>query len=117
MFHAVLLYSDIPNPEGVPSGWPAEVRDLGESVVLPTDGRPWRLMTSAQLQTQFDANQTAKDTWQAAKDNAAMIAEAQRATAIELARTNLSANLIMFDSLTDSQRIALIKDLIIVSQV
>lgn len=48
-----LLYSDCTDTkeyaEGIPLEWVAECRELGDSTVLPNDGRPWKLMTLEEL--------------------------------------------------------------------
>lgn len=63
----VLLYSDAPNPTGIPGGWPAQVQpaDAGSQ----ERGAPWIRMTDEQLETQKSSNQSAYETWQALKES------------------------------------------------
>lgn len=59
----VLLYSDVPNPTGIPGGWPAQVQPADEG--SQERGAPWIRMMDAQLDAQKSSNQAAYDAWQA----------------------------------------------------
>lgn len=61
---AVLLYEHTTNPLGVPTVWPAEVRELGESVTLP--GVNWLLMTVGEYNAYLDLHRATYLVWYAA---------------------------------------------------
>lgn len=58
----VLLYSDVPNPTGIPGGWPAQVQPAAEG--SQERGTPWIRMTDSQLDAQKASNQAAYEAWQ-----------------------------------------------------
>lgn len=59
---AVKLYQDeISKPSGIPNDWPSEVRELGESIVLPPG--PFILMTEADYASYRATRQSAYNAW------------------------------------------------------
>lgn len=63
----VLLYSDAPNPTGIPGGWPAQVQPAEAG--SQERGSPWLRMTDAQLAAQKTSNQAAYDAWKALNES------------------------------------------------
>lgn len=50
-------------PPGMPSEWPCEVRELGQSQTLPDDGHVWTLMTPSELVSHMAQYQDEYDEW------------------------------------------------------
>lgn len=63
---AVLLAKDTPNLEQMPGEWPVECRELGDSTILPNDGKAWILMTYEELKAWQLTYIDAKNIWNAA---------------------------------------------------
>jgi len=68
MNHAVLLYKDTSNPQGIPGEWPCETQPLGTGTTLPKDGRNWQLMTDAELTARLEQYAPDKETWNQARE-------------------------------------------------
>ena len=62
MNFAVLTYEFVSDkPAGIPDVWPAEIKNLGDSIELPGDD--WVLMTESEYNTYFETHIGTYNTW------------------------------------------------------
>lgn len=109
----VLLYQHAPNPDGVPTNWPAKVQPLPEGTP-PALRANWLRLSDAELAALKAAARPAFEAWLASRDAAQATVKTNRAQLIVDTISDIELALANWDTLTAAQQKAVLRRVVVI---